>query len=251
MANEVMRRTVVELDGFNDFTNEIEGEEDRTSSRVIQGTKIGFDDPRWLDNNTGKDITGKPLTAVGVLNVINKWSHDNMPLETRILAPGEKFPNFDKLNAECDQSEWRERFGKMTGPWAGQHVVYFIDDHYNKYSWPSPILTIGSAICVRELAEQIKMVRAVKGKNVCPVTKLGHIDFKTSYGLRQRPFLLDIVDWVILGSDQSDPLPAPDTKPPAIDVTPTPATEGQGAPPDAQSVGKPTAKEVTRDEIPW
>src|SRR5215470_9810673 len=103
----VKRQSIVDLDGFSNFTDEVEGEEERASSRVIQGTKIKFIDPRWLDN-TGKDITGKLLTAIGVLNVVNKWGHDNMPLETRILAPGEKFPNFDELNKKCDKSEWRQ-----------------------------------------------------------------------------------------------------------------------------------------------
>src|SRR6516225_2472536 len=102
MGNEMVKRTVAELDGFDDFTNEVEGEENlNVSSRVIQGVKIKFLDPRWSDNNE-KDITGTLLTALGVLNVVNKWGPDNKPLETRILAPGEKFPNFEKLNAECD-----------------------------------------------------------------------------------------------------------------------------------------------------
>jgi hypothetical protein len=43
MTNEVMKKatTVVDLDGFNDFTSEVEGEEDiNVSSRVIQGGKL-------------------------------------------------------------------------------------------------------------------------------------------------------------------------------------------------------------------
>ena len=242
----MVKRTVAELDGFDDFTNEVEGEENlNVSSRVIQGVKIKFLDPRWSDNNE-KDITGTLLTALGVLNVVNKWGPDNKPLETRILAPGEKFPNFEKLNAECDRSEWRMRFGKMVGPWSGQHCVYFLDKHYNKHTWPSPITTIGSAICVRELADQIRLVRKFKGEDVFPVVELGHVDCRTGYGLRQRPHLLNIKDWVRLRSDQrGDPLPAPDVTP-AIDATP--ASEG-GAPVGAERVDKPTAKEVTGDEI--
>jgi hypothetical protein len=243
MGNEMVKRTVAELDGFDDFTNEVEGEENlNVSSRVIQGVKIKFLDPRWSDNNE-KDITGTLLTALGVLNVVNKWGPDNKPLETRILAPGEKFPNFEKLNAECDRSEWRMRFGKMVGPWSGQHCVYFIDKHYNKHTWPSPITTIGSAICVRELADQIKLVREIRGAHVHPVTELGHTDYPTNYGLKQRPYLLNIKGWIILGPDQTGALPAPDGNP---EIAP-PATGG--APAGAQSVSKPTAKEVVDDEI--
>jgi hypothetical protein len=242
--NEIVKRqSIVDLDGFNNFTNEVEGEEDRASSRVIQGPKLKFINPRWLINE--KDVTGKLLTAIGVLNVVNKWGHDGRPLETQILAPGKKFPNFDELNAKCPQSEWLEKFGKMVGPWSGQHCVYFIDEHYNKYTWPSPITTIGSAICVREFADQISMVRSIKGANVYAVTELGHIDFRTGYGLRQRPYLLNIKKWIVLGADPGGALPAPDA-PMTIEASPAP---GKGAPADAQSVNKPTAKEVTGDEI--
>ena len=241
----VKRQSIVDLDGFNDFTNEVEGEEGRASGRVIQGNKIKFIDPRWLDK-AEYDITGKLLTAIGIRNVENKWSPDNILLEERVLAPGEKFRNFEKLNAECPQNEWRESFGKLVGPWSGQHVVYFIDELYNKYSWLSPTTTVGSAICVREFADQIAMVRKFKGADVFALTELGHIDFRTGYGLKQRPYLLNIKDWVRLRSDQrGDPLPAPDVTP-AIDATP--ASEG-GAPVGAERVDKPTAKEVTGDEI--
>jgi len=246
----VKRQTIVDLDGFNDFTNEVEGEEERAAGRVIQGDKIKFIDPRWVDQ-AGKDITGKLLTAIGVRNVVNKWGHDNMPLETRILAPGEKFPNFDELNKECPKSEWRQRFGEEQGPWCGQHVVYFIDELYNKYSWPSPTTTVGSSICVREFVAQIAMVRKFKGEDVYAVTELGHVDFPTGYGLKQRPDLLKIKNWIRLRPDQAgDPLPAPDDKP-AIDVTPTPASPAPGAPAVAERVTPPTAKEVTEDEIPF
>jgi hypothetical protein len=243
MSNDVAKRTVVDLDGFNDFTRAVEGEEDlNMSSRVIQGIKIKFLDPRWLDVNE-TDITGRLLTAIGVLNVVNKWSHDNKPLVTRILAPGEKFPNFKELNAECDQSEWLERFGKTVGPWQGQHCVYFVDEHLNRYTWPSPTSTIGSAICVSELADQIKLVRRFKGL-VYPVTELDHTEYPTGYGLKQRPYLLNIKKWVTLNPDQTGgPLPTPDSNPEVA-----PPTTG-GAPDGAKSVTPPTAKEVTGDEI--
>jgi hypothetical protein len=242
MANELAKRAVVDLDGFNNYTNEVEGEEDfGASGRVIQGIKISFLDPRWLDNDE-RDITGKLLTAIDVVNVVTKWGHDNKPLEPpRILAPGERFPNFTELNAACNQSEWRERFGKVVGPWAGQHVIYFVDEHLNRYTWPSPITTVGSSICVREFIEQIKLVRKFRGL-VYPVCELGHTDWKTSFGLKQRPYLLNIKDWVILGPSQ---LPSSNSNP---EIAP-PATGG--APVGAQSVTPPTTEEELDDEVPF
>src|SRR5262249_21096559 len=138
------------------------------------GTKIKFNDPRWLDTRTGLDITKKHLTVVGVRNVINKWGQDNNLLDIRILAPGEKFPNFDKLNAECDRSEWRMSFGKETGPWSGQHVVYYVDELWNPYTWPSPITTAGSSVCVNNLITQIKRVRLIRGDRARPIVELNH-----------------------------------------------------------------------------
>src|SRR5262249_19247115 len=127
MTNEVMKKatTVVDLDGFNDFTSEVEGEEDiNVSSRVIQGGKLKYLDPRWLLDDC--EVTGMRLTAMGVLNIVNRWNNDNKPLETCFLAPGERFPNFDQLNDKCDRSEWRGKVGKVDGRKYGQQAPYFI-----------------------------------------------------------------------------------------------------------------------------
>src|SRR5262249_28465895 len=195
--------------------------------------------------DAGQPSAGGVRGAGGGAGGVKRWGHEGKPLETRILLPGEKFPNFKKLNDDCPQSEWRMSFGKMVGPWSGQHCVYFVDKPLNLYTWPSPITTIGSAICVRELTDQIKLVRKFRGANVCPVTELGHTDFKTrGYGLLQRPYLLNIKGWVILGPNQTQgALPAPDSNP---EIAP-PVVEG--APAGAQSVPEPTAKEVVDDEV--
>jgi hypothetical protein len=249
MSNEITQNlSIVDLDGFAGYTRAVEGQDDSVASgRVIQGAKIKFIDPRWLDPG-GNDITGRLLTVLGLHRVVNKWSLDDKPLVTHILAPNKKYPNFDKLNKECDRSEWRNKFGKDVGPWSGQHVMYFIDELYNRYCWPSPTSTAGSAMCVEELVEQINIVRKVKGANVYPVTELGHVNFPTGYGLLQRPHLLKIQKWVRLGPDQTgDPLPPPDRG----EIGPPASPSSGGAPPGAQTVMPPTAKEITGDSIPF
>jgi hypothetical protein len=261
MSKEIVNTgsaSVVDLDGFAGYTRATEGDDDSAaSSRVIQGEKIKFLDPNWLDSS-GNIITGKLLTVLGVLRVANKWDlFRNVPLITHILAPNQKFPNFDKLNDACDDSEWGVKFGKEVGPWSGQHVVYFIDALFNRYCWPSPTSTIGSSICVEHLVDQINIVRKVKGMNVYPVSELSHTDYPTGYGLKQRPYLLKIKNWVRLGPDQAgDPLPASDKGEigPPTSSSPTsssPSVSSGGAPPGAQTVTPPTAKEITDDEIPW
>ena len=104
MSNEVMTTTnkpVVELDGFNNFTDEVEGDDGINAiGSVIRGAKFKFLDPDWKIEE--RIVTGKRFTAVDVVNVSTKWSQDNKPLETHILAAGEKFPDFDSsmLNAQ-------------------------------------------------------------------------------------------------------------------------------------------------------
>jgi hypothetical protein len=249
MSNEEMesataltsvRKNIVDLDGFSDFTDEREGDDDdiNMSSRVIQGAKLKYLDPRWLIDD--QDVTGKRLTLIGVRNVVNKWSKDNKALVTEILPPGQKFPNFKKLNDEAPRSEWRLSFGKETGPWSGQHCLYFIDDNYSPYTWPSPITTIGSSIAVGEIVDHVNRVRKFRDPDVYVVVELSHCLFKTGYGDRERPHL-PVKDLVKLKSNRVA-LPTPDTQ--------TVLTQ-QGAPADAQTVEPITLTEEMNDEIKY
>jgi hypothetical protein len=67
---------------------------------------------------------------------------------------------------------------------------------------------IGSTICFRETMDQIELVRRHRGADVYPVSELGHTDFRTGYGLRQRPYLLKIKEWVRLNPGRVNSLPA-------------------------------------------
>jgi hypothetical protein len=251
------KKTVLELDGFNAFTNEVEGDGNiSTGSSIIQGTKLKYLDPCWWIGE--QNVTGTLLTVVNVLNVVTKWGHDNKPLETRILAPGERFPDFEKLNADCPQSEWRVSFGKKVGPWSGQHCLYLTDEHFNPYTWASPITTVGSAIAVRELVNQIKRVRRYHGRdNIYPVVELSHTHFTNAYKPdRERPDLR-VERWVTLGADRTANVLPPLTTATLPDSSSAPAASGsapaatQGAPADAQPVAPVTLKEEMQDEIPW
>ena len=255
-------RSVIELDGLSggylDDTGQ--GDDDRTSSRVIQGRKIKFNDPNWyLD---GEIITGRLLTIIAMRKVVSKWTADGKSLETQILLPSDPFPDFKALNAKCPKNEWFEKFGKLVGPWQGQRAFYFIDANYNKFTWASPAMrcvlsgkdmvvkdTIGSAICCREIMDQIELVRRHRGPDVYPVTPLGHCDFPTGYGLKQRPDLLKIKEWVSLTPGRVDPVPAVDAAPVAEITSQDSSAIKTGAPADAKPVTKPTAKEVVGDEI--
>jgi hypothetical protein len=236
------QRSVVDLDGFNSFTSEVEGSDDvNTSSRVIQGTKLKYIDPRWLIDE--RDVTGMRLTLIGVRNVVNKWGPDNKPLiPPEILPPGQKFPDFKKLNNGCPRSEWRVSFGKEVGPWSGQHCLYFVDSNYATYTWASPITTIGSSICVGEIVDHVNRVRKFRDPNVYVEVELSHCFFPTGYGDRERPHLL-VKGLVKLASNRMAPLPTSDA--------PGLADERQGAPADAQSVEPVTLAEELSDTVKY
>jgi len=103
---------------------------------------------------------------------------------------------------------------------------------------------------VRELVDQIKRVRRLRGDSVYPVVELSHVHFPNAYKPdRERPFLA-IKDWVKLGADRvADTLPSP-TAHALLDLGSAPAATS-GVPVEAQSVTPITLKEEIQDEIPF
>jgi hypothetical protein len=103
------------------------------------------------------------------------------------------------------------------------------------YWWPSPITTIGSAICVSELRRQVKLMRKFRGALVYPRVELSHVHMPTRWSPsgRERPHLI-IKDWLTFGSNNTGTLPAPASNvPPSTGPTsatePTPSSTGGGA----------------------
>src|SRR6516164_2641375 len=130
MGNDVAKKPENELcnlDGFDGFTDETEGEDEQSSGSLIVGTKIKFDEAQvWVDSNGKKLPAGLELVFIKVRRVVRKWGPDNKSIEgeTKILEPHEKWPDFDALNAKCPKSQWHEAFGKIRGPYRGQRLVY-------------------------------------------------------------------------------------------------------------------------------
>jgi hypothetical protein len=248
MSSEI-KKVSPELDGFAGFSDQVEGEDTQSGSGVsLLGTKLKYLAPTWTDPDE-QEITG-PLVVHDIQRKVQKWLDDTRPTETLVLAAGEPWPDIAAMNAECPQSEWREKFGKLQGPWQGEHVVLFFDpETMMRFWWPSPTATIGSAICVRELVAQTKLVRSYRGAHVYPLVELSHTFMSTNYGDRERPSLI-VKSWVSFGGgDKSLPVTqAPAlTKPEAAQAPSTqPPQSGMGM----RTVDPPSAKEVTGDEIP-
>jgi hypothetical protein len=223
------------LDGFEGHTDEVEGDERESSSnRVIQGTLVKFtNEAKWVSNGD-EPPSDFELVVINIGRVVQKWQ-DGSPVETIVLAPGQKYPDVKKLNEAVPQSEWEEGpDGRPRGPWQAQHVVYLLNPKtMDRFSFPTG--TTGGSIAVSDLVDRVKWMRRFRGQQVYPVVELSDTYMPTRYGGRQRPHF-EIVKWVTFDGG-GNALPAPDT----------PKLPNQGA----KEVTAPSAKEVTKDEIPF
>lgn len=169
--SEIAKKVVsTEIDGFSGgYSEPVRGSDGGGGSGFPGATKIKFDihTATWLDPN-GDEV--REVVALDVINRVQKWSEESgPPLETITLGPGEKWPDIAAMNEAC-KDEWFEKFGKMTGPWQGEHVVLFVDpDTMVRFWWPSPTSTIGSCLAVRALVEQTLLMRKFQGVSVNPL----------------------------------------------------------------------------------
>src|SRR5215472_5136603 len=180
MKNDVKKKPEDELcnvDGFDGFTDEAESEDQDqdqfVGGRVIQGTRIDFtNEATWVDVAKDELPSNLELIIADIARVVQKWGKDNMPSEPPIiLAPNQKYPDIKAMNEKCPKTEWRERFGKLEGPYQAQKIVYLWNPvTMNKYSWPTS--TTGGHICIAELVEKIQMMRRFKKQRVYAVVKL-------------------------------------------------------------------------------
>jgi hypothetical protein len=214
--NEVTQRQVVDLDGFSAGYSEPIRSDDNDGgggggSGFPGATKIKFDihTAKWIDGN-GKEV--HKAVALDVVNRVQKWGPDGgPPLETITLAPGDKWPDIAVLNESC-KDEWFEKFGKMTGPWQGEHVVLLVDpDTMVRYWWPSPTATIGACICVRTLMEQTLLMRKFQGAPVHALVELTRTFMNTAYGGRERPHMV-VLGYGVFGEGGFKLLPKPTAK---------------------------------------
>ena len=78
----------VRIDGFDGYEDGTEGMEEQTTGRLLVGDKLSFTvEAKWIGPD-GKEMPRIELMAGNILRVVNKWSKDGKPIETRILAPG-------------------------------------------------------------------------------------------------------------------------------------------------------------------
>jgi hypothetical protein len=211
-------------DGFN-FADGTEGEE-RTS--VIKGQLVKFtNDAAWVTNDDEDLPEDLELVVIDIARVVQKW-HDGNPVETKKLAPDEKFPDVKALNDATPRSEWIEGpDGQPKGPWQAQHLVYLLDLRtMGVFTFATG--TIGGAICVRDVRDRTNWMRKFQGPDVFPVVTLSDVYMNTRFGGRQRPHL-KVRRFITLNGNGG-----------AIDGPKTP---------QLTAVKKPTVAEETGDEV--
>jgi hypothetical protein len=215
-------------DGF-DYEDGTEGEE-RTS--VIKGTLVKFtNDASWVVHGDEELPDDLELAVIDIGRVVQKWADGN-PVETRVLAPDEKFPDIKQLNADTPREEWIEGpDGQERGPWQAQHLVYLLDlETMDVYTYATG--TVGGSIAVRDIRERTNWMRRLRGSDVFPVVTLSDVHMNTRFGGRQRPHF-KVARWVALGSNGGDGV----------------AVEGPKAP-QLTALKKPTVAEEIGDELP-
>jgi hypothetical protein len=201
MKNEV----AVAHDGFN-YADGTEGEE--RSSSVIKGRLVKFtNDCAWVTTDDEDLPDDLELVVIDIARVVQKWE-DGSSVETKILAPDEKFPDVKQLNADTPRAEWVEGpDGEMRGPWQAQHLVYLLNiQTMDLFTFATG--TIGGSICVRDIRDRTNWMRKLRGSNVYPVVTLSDIHMNTRFGGRQRPHF-KMQRFIALGGDSGVGLKGP------------------------------------------
>ena len=108
ISNIIKKTDVAVVDGFAGYEDGVEGHERPANAGLIQGTLLKFsNEAKWVTRDDDEISSDLKLIAVDVQRVVQKWQ-DGQPIETKILEPGEKFPDLEILNADIPQSEWVE-----------------------------------------------------------------------------------------------------------------------------------------------
>jgi hypothetical protein len=169
------------------------------SPSLIVGSKIKFTNAaQWLVNDEVISPTRKFIVAK-IVRAVQKWLPGCRRPESRILQPGERFPNLKKLNAAAPEEEKREAFGQKHGPFENVFVVYLCDpETLEGFSYPTS--TVGGFAAVKDLKDCGRRAKLMRGRNMLPLVTLSHTWMNTNYGGRERPHF-KICDYIPGGDD--------------------------------------------------
>ena len=181
---------------MNDMTNMPhgdgwDGDDGDSRNSIIKGVKLKFtNDFEWVTRDGTVIGNDRKFVAVDMIKTTQKWI-DDVPVETQILGPDEKFPDIEALNKAAPEEEMTEKFGKRVGPYQNGYCVYLLDpETMEVFSYPTS--TVGGGQAVRELRDTVRLARRVKGLGLYARVRLTHTHMNTDFGGRERPkFLID------------------------------------------------------------
>lgn len=125
MSNQVMK--LEDIDGF-DYESEYDDGDADSGGGILSGTTRIKYGPPWMAAVSKEPMAASlELMAAKVERVIIRFHGTDVP-ETRVLEPGEKFPNMKALNDSVPRTEWATDFnGNPKGPWEAQHVLFLLN----------------------------------------------------------------------------------------------------------------------------
>jgi hypothetical protein len=135
---------------------------------LVKGVIAKCNDGAWTDRD-GQPLPEK-LIAMATTRALQLWK-DQKPVQTIKQIDG-PLPGVDKLNETIPRDQWELGLDKQPrAPWVKQYVCYLVDPRDGStYTYLNS--TTGCRICIQNLEERIKMMRALRGANVVPVVRL-------------------------------------------------------------------------------
>jgi len=233
---ELTKPNLQTLDGFSGFEDGIQGDDRPQGGSVIQGNLVKFTNESTWVTREGEELSPTlELVAIDICRLVQRWK-DQQPVETRILAPGEKFPDVHALNETVPKEEWvKGPDGQLHGPWQSQYLLYLLDPAtMSKFTYPTG--TVGGGIGIRDLRDKVMWMRKFRGPNTYAVVTLSDTFMKTRFGGRQRHNFL-IKRWVGMGGGSGEPN--------KLEHKPSPSTVPLGA----HEVKPPTIAEELNDDL--
>jgi hypothetical protein len=82
MTNDVTKRTSQEVDGFEGYEDSVEGGEERTSNRIIQGSLVKFSNEATWETGDGEELS-PDLELEHVPAQLNRWISQG-PVDERV-----------------------------------------------------------------------------------------------------------------------------------------------------------------------
>jgi hypothetical protein len=184
-------------DGFSDVDDEGNG------SLIENPPKVKFgNDAKW---RRGDEVipSSRIFHVINIRRVVQHWVNQLPTNKSRVLEPGEKWPDIEELNAAAPPEEWRDHFGKRIGPWQKTYMAYLFDEKTTEV-FTYPTTTAGGFRAIHELRKATERAQLVCGQEVYPLITLGDAAFPTSFGLRRRPNF-NILGYQPLGPRQASP----------------------------------------------